>query len=212
MKKSYQHALRFSQKRKTNYRKYQIGQRYGKLVLIEYLGSRYWIAQCDCGKKRRLRTDWHIFRKKSCGCDNQNEKTRFKKLYKVGNAIVAKYNSYKGDALKSKKDWKLSVEQFIKLIGGDCYYCNLSPCLEITIARDTTLMNGIDRIDSAKGYTEENAVSCCFFCNCAKNDNKLSVFIAYLKHLKSTDIDFSKFDKHTDSIQNSIRKIKIKKI
>lgn len=50
-----------------------IGQRFGKIVVIEKAPSRngrgYWLCQCDCGKQKEIRTDnLKTGRTQSCGC------------------------------------------------------------------------------------------------------------------------------------------------
>lgn len=50
------------------------------------------------------------------------------------------------------------------------------------------LFNGIDRIDSLKGYILENVVTCCYQCNYAKSDLDIEEFknlvIMIYKNLK----------------------------
>ena len=45
--------------------------------------------------------------------------------------------------------------------------------------------NGIDRVDSRKGYFLGNLVPCCDMCNYSKNDYTLEEFIRYLSVLGS---------------------------
>ena len=40
--------------------------------------------------------------------------------------------------------------------------------------------NGIDRIDSSKGYTVENSVACCKYCNTAKNTMSVDEFLKWI--------------------------------
>ena len=40
--------------------------------------------------------------------------------------------------------------------------------------------NGIDRIDSSKGYTVENSVPCCKYCNTAKNTMSVDEFLKWI--------------------------------
>ena len=44
--------------------------------------------------------------------------------------------------------------------------------------------NGIDRIDNNIGYTIDNSVSCCKYCNFAKNDFLLDEFLLWIKRTK----------------------------
>jgi predicted nucleic acid-binding Zn ribbon protein len=64
------------------------------------------------------------------------------------------YEQYKIVALQRKKEFKLSLDEFWKLKDSPCHYCG-----------SLESINGIDRYDSRKGYTPENSVPCCFFCN-----------------------------------------------
>lgn len=75
------------------------------------------------------------------------------------------------------------LKSFENYIIQACNYCGLKPQFPHT-------RNGIDRIDSSKGYTENNCVSCCKFCNYAKGDHLLDDFktwisLAYI-HLDTT--------------------------
>jgi len=45
------------------------------------------------------------------------------------------------------------------------------------------IYNGIDRIDSKLGYSADNVVSCCFFCNRAKMDRSFEDFMAWIAQL-----------------------------
>lgn len=44
-------------------------------------------------------------------------------------------------------------------------------------------INGIDRIDSNIGYTKENSVSCCKFCNFAKHTMSESDFYKWIRRV-----------------------------
>ena len=49
---------------------------------------------------------------------------------------------------------------------------------------DTTVScNGIDRLDSAFGYTLENCVPCCKYCNTAKNTMLVSDFLSWVSRV-----------------------------
>jgi hypothetical protein len=67
-------------------------------------------------------------------------------------------------ARRRKLDFNISESFHSELIQQPCHYCdgplNLTGC-------------GMDRVDSSKGYTETNVVSCCGSCNTMKSD-KLS--------------------------------------
>lgn len=72
------------------------------------------------------------------------------------------------------EEFKTMVLYFIK---KPCYYCN-------RITKEGSLQklvqgsyNGLDRVDSNKGYTYENCVSCCTQCNMMKNSVDIASFI-----------------------------------
>lgn len=79
---------------------------------------------------------------------------------------------YKSNAKARNIEWKLTEEQYEKLVKGKCFYCGAEPSeRKGTIMNNKIeLVNGIDRIDSTKGYCIENCVSCCAMCNKMKNN------------------------------------------
>jgi len=61
---------------------------------------------------------------------------------------------------KRNKEISLTKEQYFELIQKPCSYCNYFNEEEI---------NGIDRVDNAKGYILENCIPCCKYCNRMKH-------------------------------------------
>lgn len=74
----------------------------------------------------------------------------------------SKYNTifydYKHHAEKRNIPFNLSFNDFKKLILQPCCYCKSPP----------NKLNGVDRKDNSKGYTKDNSVACCKYCNFAK--------------------------------------------
>lgn len=64
---------------------------------------------------------------------------------------------YKSNAKRRGVEWSLdgSAE---RLLSQNCAYCGAAPAP----------WNGIDRMDNALGYTNENSVPCCKSCNWGK--------------------------------------------
>jgi hypothetical protein len=60
-------------------------------------------------------------------------------------------------AIKRKKDWTLTLEQYLSIIGNNCKYCNGS------VAEETG--HSLDRIDNERGYHFDNVNICCKDCN-----------------------------------------------
>lgn len=69
------------------------------------------------------------------------------------------YSIYRCAARKFNRSFTLNINAFGLLISSPCYYCG-----EVQ-----EKFNGVDRVDSEEGYTEENCVSCCAMCNRMKN-------------------------------------------
>ena len=65
-----------------------------------------------------------------------------------------RYNIYKKNAKKRNLEFNLTREEFYNLTSKPCEYCG-----------DIQDYNGIDRIDSSKGYETSNCVPCCEICN-----------------------------------------------
>lgn len=61
---------------------------------------------------------------------------------------------------KREKECTLTKEEYFELIQKSCSYCNYYNEEEI---------NGIDRVDNAKGYILENCIPCCKHCNRMKH-------------------------------------------
>ena len=78
------------------------------------------------------------------------------------------WNHYVKGAQKRQIDFGLTKAQFNELITGPCFYCDYTKDGEV---------NGLDRIDNNKGYTEENCVTCCGPCNMLKGSQHPQEFL-----------------------------------
>lgn len=105
-------------------------------------------------------------------------KRRFKEI-KEGNA---RRGEREHDGHRSI-EWSLSDDEACDLIAAPCHYCNkLSIALKRRSAKG---LNGIDRIDSSKGYTSENVLPCCTTCNRAKNVMSITEFALWVTQIYS---------------------------
>ena len=153
------------------------GNRYGKLIVIEiaekgiHSGVR-WICQCDCGTKcvaygGHLRAGQRV----SCGCMAEE------KIHETG--VNKIFSLYKRKSRLRNKEFNLSYHEFEILINGNCDYCGVSPKQLLRRQKSKKpqiYYNGIDRIDSSKGYVLSNCVSACRYCNQAKSDMSIDEF------------------------------------
>lgn len=81
-------------------------------------------------------------------------------------------HTYERDAEKRGYCFTLTREQFAELIQQECHYCG-SPGNSTSYNFTYT---GIDRVDSSRGYTPGNTVSCCKHCNRAKWEMSVEEF------------------------------------
>lgn len=78
-----------------------------------------------------------------------------------------------------RKQWEftLTEEQFLQLVKGRCHYCGIDHTTETRkVNKRQVNMLSIDRLDSDKGYTPDNCVTCCKKCNVIKMDLPLDKF------------------------------------
>lgn len=173
-----------------------VGLRFGNLVVIDSAGSKpgpsrgrnhsclspFWKVQCDCGNIVEV-SGIKLKRTKRVSCNNEDclfrdGKTKHKRSLLQASKRVLK--SYKNGAKSRDLEWALSEDQFLELITSPCHYSGLPPSKPLTIKGGTFYWNGIDRIDSSKGYITGNVVPCSTMANYAKSDRPYGEFIAWL--------------------------------
>ena len=86
-------------------------------------------------------------------------------------------SSYKARANKKNLVFDLTVDVFVHLVNGACYYCHRTST--------TDHRNGIDRLDGARGYEVDNCVSCCGECNQMKCTLNKDEFISACANVAS---------------------------
>lgn len=82
-----------------------------------------------------------------------------------------KWNVYRKSAKHRDLDFTLTKSEFFSLISSPCYYCG----------KLQENFNGIDRVNSKKGYIKSNCVSCCTMCNRMKRDFDITIFLKQCK-------------------------------
>jgi hypothetical protein len=162
------------------------GKRFGRLTVLEKVyreGKLKWRCQCDCGVVKEIENSGFFGRPtKSCGC-LQREKNR--RGCRPGEAARHYHlDKYKWGAKLRGLQWGLSDMEFYSLIDGSCYYCGNPPSPTYWYKRGESLLaNGVDRVNSSIGYTPQNCVSCCKFCNNAKGVLSKDSFLDHLKRV-----------------------------
>jgi hypothetical protein len=171
---------------------YAIGQRYNNFVIIEEAnckitktGKKFivWRCLCDCGKLFDITVKQIHRGQKSCGCMALGGRfTKGESRIVVGHH---KYVGYKYHANERGYSFDLTEEQFIELLFSNCYYCNIGPMSLVKLNCHSMKVNGVDRKDNTKGYSIDNCVACCKFCNRAKGN---ATFVDFIKWLDSVAI------------------------
>jgi hypothetical protein len=185
--------------------KNHIGERFGRLVVIEFAHMKnhkaWWLCQCDCGnttttsgvyltgKTHKTRSCGCLLKEeerkngKSCGRNNLLKYIETKRKPKGESSRNHLYYLYKYKSHNRGLSFDLSIEEFSFLTKGNCYYCGLEP-QQIKMQKSSPYVyNGIDRVDNSKGYSKDNCVSCCKYCNSAKSTMTQNDFFSWVSRV-----------------------------
>lgn len=176
-----------------------IGRVFGELTIIAEAprnpkcpANRQWSCRCSCGKIKVFSTSQVAHSKSgTCGHGGKGVNKANRDIVKeLGIAldeatyIISFYGIYRVTAQKAGRTFELSLGQFFKLIKQDCSYCGIAPTKRVWSTRSlSALVNGVDRIDSEKGYTLDNTTTACAQCNIAKSDYTTTEFKAWLQRI-----------------------------
>ena len=173
-----------------------VGSTWGRLKVLEILNHGTYKCLCECGaivpRKHKSLTQKQTV---SCGCWHREKiGLRFRKEDTAFKDLLC---SYRKGARERGLEWSLTEEQFRTLTSSPCHYTGRLPakaarsCATNRRARKglppfsggTYLYNGIDRLDSSKGYTLDNCVPACEDANKAKLELSYDEFIALCKEI-----------------------------
>jgi hypothetical protein len=184
-----------------------VGLKFGKLHVVsknELKGNRRqvkWNCVCDCGNNHIVTGEsLRSGKSKSCGCLLKESRYVKNKNYDREKAMLLLIYSplKKRHRQKFNNENYIDFELFKNLSLSNCFYCNSEPLntqpdiryetrkgkKEKLIITDFILKyNGIDRIDSSKGYEFNNVVSCCKNCNSAKMELSIEDFKNQIKKI-----------------------------
>lgn len=148
-----------------------------------------WKCLCDCGNEVNIHGSFLITSKngtKSCGCLQKEAQIKIAKNRRAPDRVTinAQYLTHKNKGIKKGLGF-LEKEKWLSIVFQPCHYCgeidtrnNLlysnfeakSKFTEEEIREYDKQINGIDRIDSTKGYELDNCRPCCKQCNTLKMD------------------------------------------
>lgn len=186
---------------------YLIGRKFNRYTILELVHKHdkpCYLCRCDCGNEKVCQfVDLFYGTVKSCGC-LQKENQRLKLQKPKGFAAVTQLMiSYKWAARTRGLLFDISRESFIEITSSNCFYCG-SPPSKIKMrdrANGSYTYNGIDRLDSSKGYIKDNIVPCCSMCNVMKLHHDIDDF---LNHIKKINSHIDETIKNLNSINPSI--------
>ena len=176
-----------------------IGEKFGRLTVLEEIkqSGLYWLkCQCLCGKitfgpKSSITSG----NKQSCGCLKgaimSAVSLQYHSLPGDEAAFRRLYSHYRVQARNQGHVFELTPEEFRYITGLHCFYCGCAPAksskyrCRIRGTRQDYVYNGIDRINSAGGYTAENVVPCCSTCNRAKMALSVQDFYDWIRRVSA---------------------------
>lgn len=166
------------------------GKKFNRLLAINPIrydprGFTCWEFLCDCGTTTFISGDSVVSGStKSCGCLKKEYQNKLENIHKLSYgeaAFNSLYYNYKQGAKKRNLEFNLTKEELKVLTSKDCFYCGAIPSQYTnTVRNGKYIYNGIDRVDNSKGYILDNCVSCCGYCNKAKQQKTRGEFIQWI--------------------------------
>lgn len=132
-------------------------------------------VQCSCGEVKKIKKSKLNSFKCTCVDLSVFNKDERKSFGRTKNRIN---NTKKGIP------FGLSEEHYKHLIHQLCFYCGNPP----RKYSDGSIVNGIDRIDSNKGYERDNVITCCTTCNMMKGTLGYKEFREHIDKLHSAGV------------------------
>lgn len=193
------------------------GQKFRKLTFIRPVwdvekGKTIWELQCDCGNLTTAAA-YHVVSGaiRSCGCFLK-EVLQKRRIYEpIMSSAHEVFN-------RSYKDQGLDFDTFFQLSQQNCFYCGSAPHRTFNISKrrykkpnplaDFTY-NGLDRVDSSRGHSEDNVVTCCWTCNYMKRTSTLEEFD---KQIKSIYRSLIKREVKQEPLTNELLMIEISRL
>jgi len=167
------------------------GRRFGLLIVIKRVsnlrpGCPRWECRCDCGNtKVKSSKTLNSGESTHCGCQAHERRSKPRRGVfgeSLRNTVI---HSYKNNAKRKGLLFDITVPKLIELITGKCFYCGQEPSKTIVKKKfyGSFTYNGIDRLDSNKGYIPNNVVSCCEACNYMKSNHPVDEFLKIIKRI-----------------------------
>jgi len=168
-----------------------IGKKFDRMTVIAFAKSDEhkklrWICRCTCGNQVVYSTSY-IRRREKNGVFACNSCLRRIEDEELGENLLL--HEYKHNAKNRGIPWKLSNQKALLIATQNCHYCGSEPRLTTRMRQDKNgsrikfYTNGIDRIDSCRGYEDFNCIPCCKYCNTLKSDLSYDDFLDHIKKI-----------------------------
>lgn len=166
----------------------RVGETFNHWTIVAYSGKRkfgsgakraFVRCRCSCGAEQTL-DYFSVIYGHTKKCKNHPPEVRG-----LG-ACMRVFRDYRTNARKRGLTFELTPAEFFRISQLDCAYCGLAPGTLRRAERKNDspfLYNGVDRIDSGKGYVDGNMVPCCCTCNRAKLDSTQEDFFRMVKRI-----------------------------
>lgn len=177
------------------------GQVFGRLTVLERGPDKdrdngknvvMWSCKCSCGNKTLVAGgSLKSGRTMSCGCLQRERTSIISAEYRISsmeNTVRHYWNKCKNRARKKGIPFTLTKKQVGSLIFQNCHYCGQEPKQSFG-TKNYQPYNGLDRMDSDKGYTIDNVVPCCGNCNRHKRLTLYNIFFAIMDRGIRTFLD-----------------------
>jgi hypothetical protein len=146
--------------------------------------KKYYVAHRE--KKRQENEEEYLAHNADIMKQWRNKNTEHLTLWRQSN-INYKLKGIRGQATSKGYPWNITTEKAREIMESNCYYCD---------SNNPLCVNGIDRIDSNKGYEQTNVLSSCKVCNFMKICLDINTFIDRCKHI--TEYSITKRILHPD--------------
>ena len=173
------------------------GLRFGNLYVVKYLHKSkdyrdVYECICDCTRTVKL-VGKNLTSGNSTKC--RYCKYFFQRKEKSQAGFNRLWLNYVHGAKRRNLEFLLNKDEFKVITQKNCFYCGIKPSSKSLPSIKTKykntesfnhsvyIYNGIDRINTNKGYNIDNCVACCEMCNKAKLDNSLEIFLDWISRI-----------------------------
>lgn len=172
------------------------GKTFNRLTILKFSHlekeEEFVVCKCRCSKRIILpRKEVKSCQISGCGTCISHTRKRLESrkpisVHSLKNRVM---KAYRKGAKDRGHEFNLERDDFHNFLTMNCYYCNSEPSNTIKQNSTEVKYNGIDRVDSTKGYSIDNCVSCCATCNRAKRIMTVKEFLEWVSRVYKHSID-----------------------